>query len=109
MYMLTGLPLNVKERWSYTGIDDWWETMIHAETSPVVVSTFGKPPDSTPRIYGNHAYAVLRAINGEGQGNRTVLMRNPWGTQDWYSAEDVWNAVYYTNYVVDHQKLEWKD
>lgn len=111
MYMLTGYPLEVKEIYRYANIDDWWGTLIHAQESPVVVTTIGKPTDSTPQIYGNHAYAVLMTKETDPTmgGGRTVLMRNPWGTQDWYKAEDVFKACYYTNYVVGSKKLEWTD
>ncbi|TFK23792.1 cysteine proteinase [Coprinopsis marcescibilis] len=42
-----------------------------------------KSPD-VQGLYGNHAYAVLRAV--ECKGKRFVVVRNPWGTGEWNGA-----------------------
>jgi hypothetical protein len=47
--------------------------------------------------------------NEEGQGNRTVLMRNPWGTQDWYNASDVWANSFYLNHLENFSRLDWDE
>lgn len=111
MAMLTGKPVKVATKSEIQGgINEWWGYIKHAQESPVVVTTVGvnNTVKSDPEIHGNHAYAVLMTSE-EPIGNRTVLMRNPWGTQDWYKAEDVWANSFYLNHLVNFTKLEWKN
>ena len=111
MAMLTGRPVKVATMDEIPGgVDEWWGYIQHANESPVVVTTVGvnNTVKTVPEIHGNHAYAVLTTME-EPVGNRTVLMRNPWGTQDWYKAEDVWTNSFYLNHLVNFTRLEWAE
>ena len=126
MAMMTGFPISIKTEGDYPGgVGEWFEAVKHAQQSPVVVTTVAKAniTKTDPVIHGNHAYAVLIAEQGEivppaengtqpGEGKqweRRMLMRNPWGSQDWYNAEDVWVNMNYLNHLTEFQGLEWAE
>jgi len=126
MAMLTGFSISIKTKGDYAGgVAEWFDAVKHARESPVVVTTVAKAniTETDPVIHGNHAYAVLIAEQGDkvppypngtqpGEGKRwarRMLMRNPWGSQDWYNAEDVWENLNYLNHLADFEKLEWAE
>ena len=105
--MLTGYKVNVTQTWEYPSIEEWWQSVKLSTKTPIVLTTIDieqiKP--TQPEIYGNHAYAVLMTSENTDGGNKTILLRNPWGFQDWFKAQDVFENVFCMNYIDGFKEL----
>lgn len=66
----------------------WEDELSHVNEDRVFSCSFtplpypvGGAPPTVEGLYGNHAYSILRAV--ECRGKRFVVVRNPWGEDEW--------------------------
>ena len=106
MAMMTGYPVTTKKTSEYESIDEWFDDLTKGIYTPVVVSTNNQVAQTEPKLYGDHAYAVLNTTD-EGNGIRYVTVRNPWGATDNFDQWVLFNNTYYVNYLTNFDWLQW--
>jgi hypothetical protein len=106
--MMTGYHVDATLVSSYAGVEDWFNDVKKVSgNTPVVLSTNSVVGTTEPVTTADHDYSVLET-SGTGPGDGwTVKVRNPWGADDVFKPEDLFDNTVFLNHLTGWESMSW--
>ena len=79
----------------------------NATSTPIVIASNPSVGNTNPQIIGNHDYAVM-SVTDKGQAGQFVNVRNPWGSYETFSVQDLFANCYFLYMMADQSPLVWQ-
>lgn len=97
--------------------DALWGWLQKGNSTPILLAT--KPiPDvdayvnnhkMSPRIYGEHSYAVFDTHTNDDGKQRMAVTYNPWGSNETFNLDDLWPTLSSVNFLQNEPQLPKSD
>ncbi|ORX40228.1 hypothetical protein BD324DRAFT_267264 [Kockovaella imperatae] len=106
--MMTGRKVDYYTFDDYPSVDDFYEALSKASSTPVILATkYTTDPSVDPPLTANHDYAILSTSDKGAQG-RYVNVRNPWGKYETFHVEAIYYNFSYLYMMEDQSELIWQ-